>query len=64
MSDIEIIKEGKGNLNKSVLNNSNIGKYNYNFIWYINIGTRGKSSDKNGVNLNNEWIPTEAVRVI
>lgn len=56
MPDSDILKESKG-FNKSNLNGS------------FNVGTsksRGKSMEhsKYGANLCNEWIPTEAVRVI
>jgi len=57
MPDSDVLKESKSMLlNKSGLNSS------------FNTGasrTRGKSQDsKYGPNLSNEWIPTEAVRVI
>jgi hypothetical protein len=62
MNDLEITREGKG-LNSSNLNMSFTSKQRSRSGATIGRHARNKSSESQ-VSLSNEWIPTEAVRVI
>jgi hypothetical protein len=60
MNNTEIVKESRGGLNQSYSSIKNASATNRSRSSSNAFGPRDKSNER----LNNDWIPTEAVRVI
>ena len=63
MNENDILRAAKkGSNTKGVL--SGVTNKEASFASQSSKGSRGKSSDHRKTNISNEWIPTEAVRVL
>ena len=58
----KVAKKGSNGGNKSVLHG--VTNKDASFTSHSSKGGRGKSSDHRKTNISNEWIPTEAVKVL